>query len=233
MRVLGYASVAMSGALAVTTATASPSQWSVIAPAEWEDVSVAVAQQPDVQKQQSALMARDGTMEIVAYRSPTEDSLFVIFMRMAATTNAAGRAAREFEAGAHDSSSKLGSEKSYTLHERNNTLIAEQVIEASRGIISMRRLTGVNELHLMSVAATCIGPQQQCASALQSLTLDSTGFQSLGVGNIHASGVNYESDAYKLGQAIGRLLGAAVVVLLLLWLLVRIRRKKQPAEKNL
>ena len=210
-----------------TMASASSAQWSIVAPPEWKDVSTALRQQPQIQEQQKKLMAKGGAMELVGYQSPTGDSLFVIFTRAAASGRDAGRATRDFEAGAHESSIKLGSETSYMTREHNHTLIADQVIDASGRSFWMRRLTGVNDAYLLSVAATCTGPQGACASALQSLTLDSSGFHPLGINSGDIGGVDRESDAYKAGYAAGRVLVAVIIALLLLWLLVRLRRAKQ------
>lgn len=213
--------VGMFSLMVVGEAAASP-QWSVTPPPGWSDVSDVASQLPGVQKPRQHLTENGGTTELASYSGEQGEMFTVMFSRQPAGRSVA-RQARSFEAGLHDNLAKQGPDTNYTIRQEDNTLIADQVIADPGGTLRSRRMIGANGSEMLSLIGVCNGPAAVCVAALQSMTLNKTGFLPFEQAD---SVVDRSSDAYRQGQVVGNILLALIAVLALLLILRRIRNKQ-------
>jgi hypothetical protein len=211
--------IALILAMAASRASASPALWSVAPPAGWNDASASFAGHPEIQQASKRLAVLGGSLEFARYESATGDYLLVVFVRMspAGNTPNADVAVPSYEAGVH----RAEPQSSYHARVEDDALVAELTGTGATGPEHIRRLTGMTATELVSVSATCTGPAADCDPALQSLTIDRTGFQPLS-GRVADGGD--KSTAYMAG----RIAGIVALVGLIGWFLLR--RKSQSAR---
>ena len=187
-------------------------------------MSALAREQPAFVEQQKRVAAANGTIELRRYVGDDGGSFAVVFMRIGGVKDAAGTAVRAFEDGAHSSSAKVAHDVSYRAFEDGVLFVGEQVISVDGHERYMKRLTGVKDGRFQSLSGICEGTQSTCKTALMSLAIDRTGFAPLVT-------TRRGSDAYEIGQATGRLLMAVLIILVLIWVLVRMRRARLDSSR--
>lgn len=185
--------------------------WSVTPPASWRDVTAETMQQPEASELRKKLEAALKHVEFRFFADDAGNALQVIF------TSGSGGSLQEmhnFEAGARDAARATGTQVSYQSQRVGHALVSDQTLVMHGTRLINRRICGTQGETMLAVQATCRGTDEICRPILETLSLDPA--------RLTEPRADSRSSAYKMGRMVG---AAFLVVLVVTWLVSYSRRR--------
>jgi hypothetical protein len=219
MRLVLVAAVALTAALSPARADAPARWWSFEVPAGWTDTTADHAAERDQLRAQGLVV-----QGLVAYASPDAPIEVVVYdVRNGGGRGRVGTALSEFEAGARASITKGLPEVRYVQRDDGNARVVDHVVTGPDGeLVVMRRIHGVDHGgQFVSVSALCSGSEPACTGVLLGLRADPAALQPFD------ADLGGSSSAYDTGYQLGRAVGVAGVLAIVIGLAMRKKRRDQ------